>query len=200
MNKSFSAYLSITIFITVIFMTLFAVWSQITLLDKARKDKVTVYENVSNSIVEAHTNDFMRGNYYTFNNFVKALKDKDIILYAFVVGPDGAIKYSTDTFLQGKSKTNKQFSQLIQNLEGTEDTNKNVVERLIDTLLFRKLSEPIYRNAITLPDNSLVLVYFYQGGISNVNQIYLMNTILAITFILCGFLSAIAVANKFSEV
>ncbi|MEW5820578.1 MAG: hypothetical protein AB1782_10340 [Cyanobacteriota bacterium] len=200
MSNKMSPYLIISIFVTVIFMTIFAISTEVNLISKARTDKIGLYETISNTIVIANQESIVNDNFFYFERLINLLKENGIIVYTFVINGNGTIKYSSNPAITNKSQDSNEFKQVINNLESLNIQETDPINKIVNLILFRKLTDPLYRNAIKLPRDYTVLVYFYVGSISNISSIYLLNFILAITFIVSGFLSAVVLANKFSQV
>lgn len=197
----FSAYISILIFITIIFMTFYAVWSGINLIDKNKKDKVDLLNYFSTSIVEANVENIVNGSYDSFDKNLKLLtqKDKELILFVCVINSSGIVKYSTLKRLEEKSINDKQFKNIIESLEPSTKETENIFTKLKDNLTFKQLNNPFYRNAVQLPDKNLVLMYFFVGTNSQINMIYRGYLVLALTFIICGFISAVTLAKMVTK-
>jgi signal transduction histidine kinase len=197
--SKFWAYLSILIFITVIFMTFYAVWTGINLISKARVDKAALLTTITNTIVELNAPEILNGDYENFDNLVKKMMGQNVLVYTVVINNEGIIEYSTRESDVGKTVTNSHFLETIRILEPIPQSEKTWWEIYADSLLFTKLNFPIFRNAVILADGKKVLIYTYLGTISEVANIYRGYIALAVTFIFCGFLSSIFLARMVTK-
>ena len=184
----FGAYLSILIFMTVLFMTFYAVWTGINLIDQARVDKRTTIVNYSYEIVKTHSDKIIEGSYDDFNNILSNLIKEGLVTNAYVVNQNGIVLFSTLPDEVGK--------KIIDN---TKQEKKGPFEIMWDNITFSKLNTPSFYNYIKLPNNDVVAIQLFLGNMSKITAIYRGYLILAIIFIASGFASAAMLAKMVTK-
>lgn len=187
----FGAYLSILIFMTVLFMTFYAVWTGINLIDRARMDKHNTVEMYSHEIVVSLKDELVKDDYEAFDKICKNLMKKGLVINTFIFNNKGTIKYSTQEGLVGHAINDV--------LKEEEAKNKHVLQIMYDNITFSKLNTPNFINFITLSNNDVVAFDLFLGNLSQVTAIYRGYIILAIIFIGCGFASATVLAKMVTK-
>lgn len=186
----FGAYLSILIFIIVVFMTFYAVWTGINVIDNARMEKYTTAQLISHEIVDIYKNQLIKEKYTSFDHAVKSLIRKRIFLQAFVINNKATIKYANNPSLIGKK---------ITDVIKSKPKKESALEKYLSLITLEKLNDPNFLNRINLPNDDSVIIDLYLGNFAQATTIYKGFVILAIIFIGCGFVSASVLAKMVTK-
>lgn len=187
----FGAYISVLIFMVVIFMTFYAVWTGINVIDTARMDKYKTIELYSHEIVVSYAQELIKDDYENYNMTIQNLMQKGIVISSYIVNKDGIIKYSTDKNEIGQNALELKKENIPQNV--------SFIKKMYDNITFSKLQDVDFTNFIKLPNTDIVAINLYLGNLSAVATIYRGYIILAIVFIICGFASASVLAKMVTK-
>lgn len=187
----FGAYISVLIFMIVIFMTFYAVWTGINVIDTARMDKHKTIELYSHEIVVSYADELIKDDYKNYASTINNLMNKGLVIDSYIVNNKGIIKYSTNQ---------NEIGQNALELKNEKTPQKtSFVKTIYDNITFSKLQVVEFTNFIKLPNSDIVAINLYLGNLSAVTTIYRGYIILAIVFIVCGFASASILAKMVTK-
>lgn len=198
----FAAYLSVLIFITVIFMTFYGVYIGTNLINKARIDKYQTLQIYTQSIVKDSMPELLNGNYTEFDASIKYLMSKNQILNVYIINKKTRlIKYSTIKGIANKiyNPENPEDAKLLTSNIPSEHQPKGLFEILYSNLTFSKLNNPIFTNYVILPNEDIVSLTIILGNLSQISEIYKGYIVLAILFLILGFVSAAILAKMVTK-
>ncbi|MGD9581768.1 MAG: ATP-binding protein [Vampirovibrionia bacterium] len=187
----FGAYISVLIFMIVIFMTFYAVWTGINVIDTARMDKYKTIELYSHEIVVTYADELVKDDYTNYALTIQNLMKKGIVISSYIVNKDGIIKYSTNKSEIGQNALEIKKENVVQ--------KKSFLKQLYDNITFSKLQDVDFTNFVKLPNTDVVAINLYLGNLSAVATIYRGYIILAIVFLICGFASASILAKMVTK-
>lgn len=177
----FTAILSISIYTTIIFLSIYYFYSSSVLIRQDRTNEEINYSSIANVIFNTAQEDLTKGNFNELSKISKNLIVNNLVFYTAVVD----------------RHSGKYIWSSLKNLTGTKADIYNPWKNKIFAAGFNTINADNYTERVSSIDNNIVIVGFYDSKslITLLNVLLKGNVLLSVLFLIFGFLSALILSK-----